>query len=170
MKRIFIDLLLIIIVSAFFIQRAYAQANLTGDINGDGTVTLTDLSTLLSNFGKQNSGTKSPVQITVLQHVGSSDTTVYQAKVVVRDSATDQILGQGLTDANGKSPQWQIAANTAIDVYAYPPTSYLTEYCGSVWSVNTGPYGTAQNQNLRLNIKSGYTGLCVQDKMCTWTP
>ena len=169
MKRILIDVLAILAVSGFLTNTIYAQGGKPGDIDGDGKVSLSDLSVVLSNFGgSQDTGIQSTVKATIIQHVGSSDTTVYQAKVVVRESNTNKVLGEGLTDRDGKSPEWKVNANTDVDIYAYPPVSSNLSSCGSVQTFNTGVYGNLHHKQLR--IQPSNTVPCVLDKVCTWTP
>lgn len=90
-----------------------------------------------------------------------TDNLVYKAKVVVKNKTTGEILGSGLTDTGGKSPQWTVPANTDIEVYLYKPDDYKTQYCGDYWTFNTGPYGNLHSQNMRL--KSTDTVPCITE-------
>lgn len=48
------------IIGSVFVWSSFANPNLPGDINNDNVVNITDLSILLSNYGKRYSGTPGP--------------------------------------------------------------------------------------------------------------
>ncbi len=100
----------------------------------------------------------STVYIRAYQHIGSQDYTVQGAKVIVINNDTGAQIGTGVTDQEGYSPRWYIAANTNVSVYLYPSGSGA---CGDSWHFNTGPYGTMQVQHLR--IKPGNTAPCIHE-------
>lgn len=86
---------------------------------------------------------------------------VYQAKVKTVRHDNNEQLGFGYTNSYGESPVIKVAANTQVDVYVYPPNSPNTSMCGNFWSVNTGPYGTSQINNLQ--IYSGGSNPCIRE-------
>ncbi|MBP7774562.1 hypothetical protein KA078_02105 [Candidatus Woesebacteria bacterium] len=91
----------------------------------------------------------SKVQIRAFYHPGNTDEIVPNAPVKLLNKSTGETL-TGMTDQSGYSPSWQILKDTEIEVTLYSPREWATKYCGSSWTVNTGPYGTTQAQHLRL--------------------
>jgi hypothetical protein len=91
----------------------------------------------------------SRVYIRAYYNTGNSDTTVSNAPVKLINKSSGQTF-TGFTNSGGYSPDWYIPANTNVEVYLYKPRTWVGTYCGSMWSVNTGPYGTTQTQHLRI--------------------
>ena len=92
---------------------------------------------------------ESRVRIRAYYHAGNSDITVSNAHVKLVNKDTGEEF-TGLTDADGYSPSWYLPANTHFEVTLYKPDHWNGNYCGSTWSGDTGPYGTWQNQHMRL--------------------
>lgn len=105
-------------------------------------------------------------RVTAYVHVATNNGNyaAFNSKVVVKNHATGEILGQGFTNQDGKSPDWYIPKQTEFDIFAYGINSPTTNMCGDVRTGNTGYYGTTQNMSLTLYFpRDGQTTPCIHE-------
>lgn len=95
-----------------------------------------------------NTPTTSSVYIQAYVYANNQQLVAEQYPVKVVNNQTGETISTGETDHSGKSPTWQINANTNISVYLYPKPG--TNGCGDVWTVTIGSLGTLETHNLSI--------------------
>ncbi len=167
-----VGVVMLTILLGSVVSRSKAATTLPGDINGDGKVDIFDLSILLSNFGKTQTGTPSvtpsgsttPMVTPVATSPPTSRSCDFRNTTVnimpLGDSITNGIYGNGATsDGKGgyRYPLWQKAA----------ASGWKTKSVGSRTDTKVGVtpfdslHGTHEGHN-------GYRIDMISDQIVAW--
>lgn len=95
----------------------------------------------------------SSVYITGWIYANNQQIKAEQNPVKVINSQNNETIATGETGNDGKSPTWQIPANTPITIILYPKSGMLG--CGESWSFTTQGNGNLETHD--LSIQSGRT-------------
>lgn len=105
-------------------------------------------STLPTSTPTPTQNSTSAVYITGYIITDNQQIVAEQNPVKVINTSTNEVIASAETGNDGKSPTWQIPANTAITVTLYPKPGF--NGCGEVWQLTTGSLGTMESKNLSI--------------------